>query len=118
MGVTRRDRIRNQYIRRTVGVRCFVKKAIEVRLRWFGQVQRGDSGHIGRRMRRLEVADRRSGGRAKKRFMNLVKEDMKFAAVRKEGAEDRVRWRQMIGCGTSSSYYSQSISKDGIQAIY
>lgn len=33
--------------------------------------------------------------------MNLVKEDMKFAGVRKEDAEDMVRWRQMIGCGES-----------------
>lgn len=97
MGVTRRDRIRNQYIRGTVRVRCFVEKAGGVRLRWFGQVQRGDSEYIGRSMQRLEVADRKSRVRPKKRFMNLVKEDMKFAGVRKEDAEDRIRWRQMIG---------------------
>lgn len=101
MGVTRRDRIRNQYIRGTVHVRCFVEKARGVRLRWFGQVQRGDSEYIGRSTQRLEVADRKSRVRPKKSFMNLVKEDMKFAGVRKEDAEDRVRWRQIIGCGKS-----------------
>ena len=31
--------------------------------------------------------------------MDVVKEDMKFVGVREEGAEDRVRWRQIIHCG-------------------
>ncbi|KAF7647373.1 hypothetical protein LDENG_00173260 [Lucifuga dentata] len=38
-------------------------------------------------------------GRPKRRFMDVVKEDMKLVGVREEEAEDRVRWRQMIGCG-------------------
>ena len=34
-----------------------------------------------------------------RKFMDVVKEDMKSAGVREEDAEDRVRWRQMIHCG-------------------
>lgn len=37
------------------------------------------------------------GGGAKRRFMDALKEDIKFAGAREEGAEDRVRWRKMIG---------------------
>ena len=49
----------------------------------------------------LELSDRRARGRPKRRFMDVVKEDMKFDGVRKEDAENRVRWRQMIHCGDS-----------------
>ena len=31
--------------------------------------------------------------------MDVVKEDMKLVAVREDGTEDRVKWRQMIRCG-------------------
>ncbi|KAF7655639.1 hypothetical protein LDENG_00052670, partial [Lucifuga dentata] len=99
LGVTRMDRIRNEYIRGTAHVRCFGDKVREARLRWFGHVQRRDSEHIGRRMLRLELPGRRPRGRPKRRFMDVVKEDMKLVGVREEEAEDRVRWRQMIRCG-------------------
>ncbi|KAF7646447.1 hypothetical protein LDENG_00187620 [Lucifuga dentata] len=89
----------NEYIRGTAHVRSFGDKVREARLRWFGHVQRRDSEHIGRRMLRLELPGRRPRGRPKRRFMDVVKEDMKLVGVREEEAEDRVRWRQMIRCG-------------------
>lgn len=36
-------------------------------------------------------------GRAERRFFGAVKEDIKLASAREEDAEERVRWRQMIG---------------------
>ena len=68
-------------------------------MRWFGHVQRRYSEYIGSRMLRLELPGRRPRGRPKKRFMDVVKEDMKVVGVRKEDAEDRVRWRRIICCG-------------------
>ena len=72
-----------------------VRAAILYRL----YIQRRDSQYIDRRMMRLERPGRRSRGRPKRRFMDVVKEDMKLVGVREEDAEDRVRWRQMICCG-------------------
>ena len=46
LGVTRLDRIRNDYIRGTEHVRCFGEKVRETRPRWFGHVQRRDSEYI------------------------------------------------------------------------
>ncbi|KAK3513042.1 hypothetical protein QTP70_000198 [Hemibagrus guttatus] len=40
LGVTRLDRIRNEYIRGTAHVGCMGDKVREARLRWFGHVQR------------------------------------------------------------------------------
>lgn len=68
------------------------------RLRWFGHVQRRDSEFIGRSMQRLELPCRRPRERQNRRFMDVVKEDMKLVGVKEEDAEDRVRSRQMICC--------------------
>ncbi|KAK2891434.1 hypothetical protein Q8A73_017099 [Channa argus] len=99
LGVTRMDRIRNEDMRGTAHVRCFGDKVREARLRWFGHVQRRNCEYIGRRMLRLELPGRRSRGRPKRRFMDVVREDMKLVGVSEEDAEDRVRWRHMIRCG-------------------
>ena len=48
---------------------------------------------------RLELLSRRPRGRPKRRFMDVVKEDMKVVGVKEEEAEDSVRWRQIILCG-------------------
>ena len=86
LGVTRMDKIRNEYFRGTTHVRCFGEKVRETRLRWFEHVEQRDSEYIGRRMMMLELPHSRLRGRLKRRFMDAVKEDV----------ENRVRWRQMI----------------------
>ena len=46
---------------------------------------------------RLEPPGRRPREKPKRRFMDVVKEDMNLDGVREEDAEDRVRWRK-ISC--------------------
>ena len=99
LGVTRKDRIRNEYIRGTVHVRGFGDKVREARKRWFGHVQRSDSEYIGRRMLSFELPGRRPRGRPKRRFMDVMREDMKVVSAREEDAKDSARWRQLIRCG-------------------
>ncbi|KAK3572784.1 hypothetical protein QTP86_007389 [Hemibagrus guttatus] len=67
LGVTRLDRIRNEYIRGTAHVGRLGDKVREARLRWFGHVQRRDSEYIGRRMLDMELPGRRQRGRPKRR---------------------------------------------------
>ena len=50
LGVTRMDKIRNEYIRGTAQVGKFGEKTREARLRWYGHRRRKDDGYIGRRM--------------------------------------------------------------------
>ncbi|KAK3512367.1 hypothetical protein QTP70_007366 [Hemibagrus guttatus] len=99
LGVTRLDRIRNEYIRGTAHVGRLGDKVREVRLRWFGHVQRRESEYIGRRMLDMELPGRRQRGRPKRRYMDGINEDMKLVGARVEDAEDRDRWREMIRCG-------------------
>ncbi|KAK3563223.1 hypothetical protein QTP86_018276 [Hemibagrus guttatus] len=99
LGVTRLDRIRNEYIRGTAHVGCLGDKVREARLRWFGHVQRRESEYIGRRMLDMELPGRRQTGRPKRRYMDGINEDMKLVGASVEDAEDRDRWREMIRCG-------------------
>ncbi|KAK3525918.1 hypothetical protein QTP70_010973 [Hemibagrus guttatus] len=99
LGVTRLDRIRNEYMRGTAHVGRLGDKVRETRLRWFGHVQRRESEYIGRRMLDMELPGRRQRGRPKRRYMDGIKEDMKLVGASVEDAEDRDRWREMIRCG-------------------
>ncbi|KAK3539909.1 hypothetical protein QTP70_019554 [Hemibagrus guttatus] len=99
LGVTRLDRIRNEFIRGTAHVGRLGDKVREARLRWFGHVQRRESEYIGRRMLDMELPGRRQRGRPKRRYMDGINEDMKLVGASVEDAEDRDRWREMIRCG-------------------
>ncbi|MCJ8741831.1 hypothetical protein PDJAM_G00075300 [Pangasius djambal] len=93
LGVTRLDRIRNEYIRGTAHVGCLGDKVREARLRWFGHVQRRESEYIDRRMLDMELPGSMQRGRPKRRYMELINEDMKLVGASVEDAEDRDRWR-------------------------
>ena len=99
LGVTRMDKIRNEYIRGAAQVGWFGEKTREARLRWYGHVRRKDDWYIGRRMLRMELPRKRKRGRPKRRFMDVVKEDMTEVEVTEEDAEDRSNWRWKIRCG-------------------
>ncbi|KAK3555069.1 hypothetical protein QTP86_007979 [Hemibagrus guttatus] len=61
LGVTRLDRIRNEYIRGTAHVGCLGDKVREARLRWFGHVQRRDMHNIIQRFRESGTISVRKG---------------------------------------------------------
>ncbi|KAK3564226.1 hypothetical protein QTP86_011199 [Hemibagrus guttatus] len=94
LGVTRLDRIRNEYIRGTAHVGRLGDKVREARLRWFGHVQRRESEYTGRRMLDMELPGRRQRGRPKRRYMDGINEDMKLVGASVEDSEDRDRWRE------------------------
>ena len=93
------DKIRNEYIRGTAQVGRFGEKTGEARLRWYGHVRRKDDGYIGRRMLMMELSGKRKRGRLKRRFMDVVKEDMAEVEVTEEDTEVRNNWRWKIRCG-------------------
>ncbi|KAK3555713.1 hypothetical protein QTP86_029004, partial [Hemibagrus guttatus] len=111
LGVTRLDRIRNEYIRGTAHVGRLGDKVREARLRWFGHVQRRESEYIGRRMLDMELPGRRQRGRPKRRYMDGINEDMKLVGASVEDAEDRDRWREMIRCHRTLINHAWKTSK-------
>ena len=98
MGVTRKDKIRNEHIRSTIKVEQLGMKMREGRLRWYGHVMRRDQEYVGRKMMEMELPGKRRG-RTKRRFLDAVKEDMWEVGVKETNVEDRKMWRMMICCG-------------------
>ena len=83
MRVTRKDKIRNEYIRGTVKVERLGMKMREGRLSWYGHVMRRDQEYIGRKMMEMELPGKRKRGRPKRRFLDVVKEDMEKLVQRR-----------------------------------
>ena len=99
MGVTRKDKITNEYIRRTIKVEGLEMKIREGRLRRYGHVMRRGNEYVGRKMIEMELPGKRKRRRPKRRFLNLVKEDMQEVGAKETDIEDRTVWRQIIRCG-------------------
>ena len=93
MGVTSKDKIRNEYIRDTVKVKRLEMKMRERRLRWYGHVMRRDKEYVGRKMIEMKLPGQRKRGRPKRRFLNLVKDDMQEVGAKETDVEDRTVWR-------------------------
>ena len=99
MGVTRKDKIRNEHIRSTVKVEQLGMKMREGRLRRYGHIMRRDQEYVGRKMMEMELPGKRRRGRPKRRFLDVVKEDMGEVGAKETDVEDRKMWRMMIRCG-------------------
>ena len=99
MGVTRKDKIRNEYIRSTVKVERLEMKMREGRLRWYGHVVRRDQEYVRRKMMEIELPGKRKRGRPKRRFLDVVKEDMGEVGAKETNIEDRLVQKKVIHCG-------------------
>ncbi|GAA6080023.1 uncharacterized protein LOC107672441 isoform X1 [Tachysurus ichikawai] len=74
-----------------------LKKRHESELEVAGSDKRRESEYIGRRMLDMELPARKQKGRPKRRYMDVINEDMKLVGASVEDAEDR--WRELIRCG-------------------
>ena len=69
------------------------------RLRWYGHVMRRDQEYVGRKMMEIELPKKMKRGRPKRRFLDVVKEDMGKVGARETDVENRILWKNMICCG-------------------
>ena len=98
LGVTRMDNIRNEYIRGAAQAGKFGENTSgKTEVVW--NVRRKDDGYIGRMMLRMELPEKRKRGRPKRRFMDVVKEDMAEVEVTEKDTEDRNNWRRKLRFG-------------------
>ena len=99
MGVTRKDKIRNEHIRSNVKVERLGMKMRDGRLRWYRHVMRRDQEYVGRKMMEMELPGKRRRRRPKRRFLDIVKEDMGEVGAKETDVKDRKMWRMTISCG-------------------
>jgi len=96
-GHTRLDKIRNEVIRGRIGVASIEDKIRYARLRWFGHIRRRSMDAPVRRCEKLEPLDhRRSRGRPKKNWSEVIRHDLKTLGLVEDIAQDRRMWRSRI----------------------
>ena len=62
LGVTRKDKIRNKYVRGTEKITKLGDKLWNARLRWYGHVKRREEDYVGKRMMEMAVPGIRKRG--------------------------------------------------------
>ena len=100
-GVTRRDRIRNEEIRRRTGVlRELAGRADQSLLRWFGHVERMQDGKLVKRLVRSDVGGGRLRGRPRLGWMDCVKRALNERGMTVKQSRlivrDRGKWRKSV----------------------
>ncbi|XP_065645227.1 uncharacterized protein LOC136075719 [Hydra vulgaris] len=98
-GVTKKDRIRNEFVRISAYAACFGDKVIESRLRCVNMYRGDRQAILAARFFGMELPGKRRRGRPKIRFMDAVVEDMRVAGVSVEDTHDMARWRSLIRSG-------------------
>ena len=95
-GVTRMDRIRNEYIRGSLKVTEVSKKVQEARLRWYGHVMRSPEEQVAREAMDMVVEGRRRRGRPKTRWKDRIEADLLEKGINERDYENRSNWRRLI----------------------
>ena len=93
LGLTLKDRKRNDDIRRIIGVACITDKVREARLRWYGHIQRREDDCV-KRILEADVHGQRSRGRQRKRWTDVVKCNMEDLWLTVEDTGNRAEWRR------------------------
>ena len=99
LGVTRKDKIRNEYVRGTAKIAKLGNKLWNAKLRWYGHVKRREDEYVGKRMMEMAAPSRRKRGRPRRRWMDLAREDMERVGAKEGGEVDRVKWKILSRCG-------------------
>ena len=55
----------------------FGQKVRQSMLRWYGHVKRWDDDHVDRKVQEMQLSGKRKQGRPKRRYLDVVKEDMR-----------------------------------------
>jgi Reverse transcriptase (RNA-dependent DNA polymerase) len=95
-GHTRLDKIRNEDIRKKIGVAPIEEKMREHRLRWFGHLQRRPVDAPVRRGILHQEDVRRCRGRPKITWGEVIKKDLRERNISEDLACDRSGWRSAI----------------------
>ena len=89
MGVSLRDRRRSENIRAEAGVVPIVEKAREAHLRWYGHEIRMEEDGPVKVAWRSQVEGRRSRGRQRIRWRDVIERDLRMLGLQEQDVEDR-----------------------------
>src|SRR4029079_459871 len=95
-GVTRKDRISNEYMRGSLGVLSMSEALAQNRLRWYGHVARKQDDDVISRVWRSGRAEKTCRGRTEQTWDQVVKRDTKDRGLCEEMVKEKNEWRAAI----------------------
>ena len=98
LGVTKKDKIKNEYVRETTKIAKLEDKLWNARPRWYGHVKRKEESYVGKRMMEMAVPGRRKRGRPRRKWMDLAREDMEMVSAKEGDEVDLVKWKILSRC--------------------
>ena len=100
-GVTLKDRCKSDELRKRLDIEDVADVVRRGRLGWFGHLERKDLGDWVSACRNMNVAGNMGRGRPRKRWMEVVEDDLRKWNINRGFAKDRDRWRAQISGKTS-----------------
>ena len=94
LGISLRERRRNDAIRAEAGVVAILEKISKARMRWFGHIMRREEEDPVKVAWRHPIEERRTVGRQRIRWRDIVERDLGVLNLREEEAQDIIYWRQ------------------------
>ena len=91
-----RDRVKCVDTRKELGVSSIHEKVREMRLRWYGHMQRMEENNDVRAIGDMRVPGQRPRGRPRGRCVDGVRRDMQALWINPEDAQDRTFWKSRI----------------------
>ena len=88
--------IRNESIRGTTKVGEISKKVQESMLKWYGHVLRREDECVRKRVMAMEVPGKRRRGRPKRRWLDIIRNDLSERELSGQDTQDRAKWRRLI----------------------
>jgi hypothetical protein len=98
-GVSLKNKVPSVELNRRLDIESVTDVVRRGRLRWFGHVERKNAEDWVSACRNFEVVGARSRGRGKKTWDECVRRDMVQLDLKREWAQDRGKWRNLIWGG-------------------
>ena len=95
-GVSLSERKSNEWVTNMLAIDDIAEVMRRNRLRWFGHVEKRDKLRWLKRNETLQVDGDGVKGRPRKRWSEVLREDMREEGLCREDAWDRSRWRKML----------------------
>ncbi|XP_047986492.1 uncharacterized protein LOC125226544 [Leguminivora glycinivorella] len=95
-GVTRLDKVRNDYVRGSFKVAPIVEKVKESRLRWYGHIQRREDDDVVKKVLNIPKSTR-GRGKPPATWWNNIKKEMDRDNLSTQTTQKRVLWRKCTG---------------------
>ena len=94
--VTLRNKVKSVDTRKELGVNSIQDKVSNLRLRWYGHMQRMEENNEVRSVVDTRVPGKRPRGRPRGRWVDYVRMDMQELRITPEDAQDRTFWKSRI----------------------